>query len=599
MKARFFLRASIGTKLSLLSLAVFLGIGATIFIGWEALTSLSGTVSRQSSASTVAFASYDIQQRCFVSWLSLFRLQEDSLAPRGKVPLSDADFRSSLSDAETTLTNLLALHVTGETARVFADLDSAFKGFKDDAARAAGLLVSGDKQGAKLFQFAGYSFSLLEAQLTNLDNVTRQGSTALAAEGGKKAAAAARVLTIVSAAVLVSVFVLSIIIVRSITMPLGRLVAAFETVGGGDLRVARVEAGGGELGSIALRLDWLVAELRGLAGTVKERLGQLDKEGRVLAKTMSGTGDEARLIQGRVADSKLKLDEQSAAVRQVSAAIETMAKSVEELSSKISSQADLLSESSASVEEMIANIESVTANAQSSAQASERLAEEGEEGKARIDEVDSAVASIVLSSENLGEAARLITEIADRTNLLAMNASIEAAHAGDSGRGFAVVAEEIRKLAEQSTSRAKEISSDLSRVTGSIEAVRGASSAVVGSFASILEKSGSLGASVHAIGGAMSEQRDGGKHVLEALGRLKDITREISDGSDAMAAENRSILGQIVRLKGANEDVVRNDEQIIRGIAEIGLAIETASSQSRRNSELIGEVEGAAEKFRT
>ena len=78
-----------------------------------------------------------------MSWLSLFRLQEDSLAPRGKVPLSDADFRSSLSDAETTLTNLLALHVTGETARVFADLDSAFKGFKDDAARAAGLLVSG------------------------------------------------------------------------------------------------------------------------------------------------------------------------------------------------------------------------------------------------------------------------------------------------------------------------------------------------------------------------------------------------------------------------------------------------------------------------
>ena len=97
----------------------------------------------------------------------------------------------------------------------------------------------------------------------------------------------------------------------------------------------------------------------------------------------------------------------------------------------------------------------------------------------------------------------------------------------------------------------------------------------------------------------MSEQRDGGKHVLEALGRLKDITREISDGSDAMAAENRSIIGQVLRLKGANEDVVRNDEQIIRGIAEIGLAIETASSQSRRNSELIGEVQGAAEKFKT
>ncbi len=541
MKLRLLSGAGISGKLALLSLAVLIGIGAIVFIEWKSIGQLSGSIRTQSAASIVSFGSYDIQQRCFVVWLSMFRLHESSLVQTKKTALSADDYKSTVADAEETLKNLLALKASGETAATFKDLESAFQGFRDDCDKAATALVAGSKEAANLFQFAGYSFTLLEAQLTRLNSVTRQGSVAIAADGAKTAAQAARTLTIVSAAVIASVLALVFVIVRSITRPLGCLVSALETVAGGDLRIGRVDAGGGELGTIAQRLDELVAELRGLASTVKEKLGRLEQEGIALLSSMAGTGDAANLIKGCVDDSKLRLDDQSTAVIDLSEAIESLTKQVEDLSRKISGQSNLLSESSAAVEQMIANVESVAANAQASAQASQRLASEGSEGKSRIDEVDAAVASIVLSSENLGEAARLITEIADRTNLLAMNASIEAAHAGEAGRGFAVVAEEIRKLAEQSTSRAKEISADLGRVTSSIESVRGASAAAVGSFASILEKSESLGESVRAIGGAMSEQRDGGKQVLETITRLKDITLEIAKASEAMALENGSI----------------------------------------------------------
>ena len=493
----------------------------------------------------------------------------------------------------------MALPADADESAARKDLADAVQSFSDDAETAAEALARNDKKALDLFQLAQFSFTVLETKLTQILNLTRQRSVELAAQGDKAALSGSRSLPISLGASLLFVFAISVLIARSITRPLGRLVSALETVAGGDLRIGRVDAGGGELGTIAERLDGLVAELRGLASTVKDKLGQLEEEGIALLASMTGTGDAADLIKGCVDDSKLRLDEQSTAVIDLSQAIESLAKRVEELSLKISGQSNLLSESSAAVEQMIANVDSVASHAQASAQASQRLASEGSEGKSRIDEVDSAVASIVLSSENLGEAARLITEIADRTNLLAMNASIEAAHAGEAGRGFAVVAEEIRKLAEQSTSRAKEISADLGRVTKSIESVRGASGAAVGSFASILEKSESLGQSVQVIGRAMSEQRDGGKHVLEAITRLKDITREISKSSEAMALENGSILSLVGRLKGTSVEVMSNDEDIIRGTGDIGLAIAEAVKKSQRNAELITEVKGAAEKFKT
>jgi methyl-accepting chemotaxis protein len=597
MKARFLSRAGISKKLGLLSIVVFIGIGATIYIGWYSLTGLAKTIRSQSAASTIAFASYDLQQKVFVSWLTLFRLQEDAQFTKAKV--SDSDYKSALADNDAALAALVALPVGAQTAAVFKDVEDAYASFKSDADKAASALARRGKDAADLFQIAGFSFSLLEAQLTHLNNATRQESVVTEASGKAAADAAAKALTLVSIIVLASVLFFVILTLRSITRPLGRLVSAVDAVGSGDLTVAAVDAGGGELGSIATRLDALVQDLRGLVLTVKERLGQLEEAGSSLASSIKGTGESSERIERSVGDSKERLDEQSAAVRQVSAAIEAFAKSVEELSHKIENQAELLTESSASVEEMIANVETVAANAEASAKEAERLAAEGSEGKARIEEVDAAVGSIVLSSENLGEAARLITEIADRTNLLAMNASIEAAHAGDAGRGFSVVAEEIRKLAEQSTSRAGDISADLDRVTRAIESVRSASSAVVGSFASILEKSGALGDSVRAIGGAMSEQREGGRLVLEALARLNEITSDIARSSNDMAAGKQSMLGQVGRLREANESVVKNDEDIIEGTGEIARALESAVNLSSRNADLISEVRTAADRFRT
>jgi len=385
--------------------------------------------------------------------------------------------------------------------------------------------------------------------------------------------------------------------VRSITLPLGNLAAAVEKVGKGDLTVKTGATGKDELGHIARCVDDLVVDLRRLVTTVKDKLAALGETGGALAGNMEETGAAVIQINADIGNTRGQLEEQSTAVGEVSAAIEELARSVEALTAMIAKQSAVISQSSASVEQMIANVESVASGAEEAAEASKRLATEGTEGKARIDEVVEAVVAIVRYSENLTEAARLITEIADRTNTLAMNAAIEAAHAGDAGKGFAVVSDEIRKLSEQSTSQAKDISADLGRVSASIEAVQGAAGAAVNAFGSILEKSGALGEAVETIGSAMKEQREGGRQVLEALARLRDITREITRGAGEMASGNATILEQVERLKNVNTVVVRNNEEITRGTKEINQAMVATMELTSHNTSLIAEARSAADMF--
>ena len=370
-----------------------------------------------------------------------------------------------------------------------------------------------------------------------------------------------------------------------------------EMVGKGDLTAQTGVTSTDELGRIARSVDELVVGLRRLVTIVKDKLAELGETGQSLAGNMEETGAAVIQINSNIGNTKGQLQEQSAAVGEVSAAIEELTRSVDALTTMITNQSEVVSQSSASVEQMIANIESVASGVEGVAEASKRLASEGSEGKARIDEVEESVVRIVRYSENLSEAARLITEIADRTNILAMNAAIEAAHAGEAGKGFAVVADEIRKLAEQSTSQAKDISADLGRVSESIESVRGAAGAAVSAFGSILEKSGTLGQGVETIGSAMKEQHEGGRQVLEALARLRDITKEITRGAGEMAAGNATILEQVERLKNVNTVVVRNNEEITRGTQEINQAIVATTELTSRNTTLIDEVKAAADTF--
>lgn len=604
MRHRTLSETGIGAKLAILSAAVFLGVCATYVIVWSSLERLSATVEKQSSASSIAAASYDLQKRVYVSWLSLYRLHDAPAAKSGGAAQSgevrdESDYLSSAMEADGSLGLLLGVSTDPKSSEAIKNLGEAYAVFKADADKAAAALALGRSDAPELFQYAGLSFSVLESQLTALSNLVRQSSVAVS-DGGKLAAAKAlRDLALVCILVLAVELALALVIRRSITLPLGVLVAAVDAAGSGDFSIAAVEAGGGELGQIASSLNRLVFDLRSLVSTVKDRLGALEGAGGALLSSIDQVGGAASEISAGVSSSRSMLDEELAAVEELSSFVAAIAKGLDVQEAELSDQASLIGDSSSAVQEMIANVDSVARNARSAAEASELLASEGSGGRERIDEVDAAVAAIVVSSESLGEAAALIRDIADRTALLAMNASIEAAHAGAEGRGFGVVADEIRKLAEQANSRAADISSDLDRVTRSIAELREASSSAVASFSSILDRSLSLGGSVRAIGDAMAEQMEGGKVLLGSLAKLDELTGRIARGSESISAERTAALEGVGRLKEATTAVVRNGESIVSSAAAISGAIEQASLHGSLNAKLIAETRAAADRFRT
>jgi methyl-accepting chemotaxis protein len=587
----------ISAKLAILSAVVAIGMGATMVLMRGSLGRLAENARAQGEASSTAFTASDLRKKVTISWLTLYRLDHEVLTRSGVASQSAANLVSSIEDDATALKGFLALKVGPGLSAALARVGEAHEAFAKDALAAAESALEARPGADTPFEMAGGSYAALTAALESFDNISRQEQVQLSFAGRQEAASASSLMTVVPAAILLLVLAMALLTVLSITRPLVVLVGAVERVAGGDFTVKAIEGAGGEIGLISTGVNRLVSDLKGLICTVKDRLETLESTGQGLASAMEETGAAVIEINANIANTGSQLEEQSAAVQDVHAGTGEVARSAESLAALIHRQSSVIGESSAAVEEMIASIESIAGSVEGSAAQAERLAEEGQGGRSRIDEVDRAVDSIVASSQKLGEATRVISEIAERTTLLAMNAAIEAAHAGSAGRGFAVVAQEIRKLAIQSTGQAKDIAEDLRRVTVSIEGVRGAAKGAVGAFASILDHATSLRDAMSTIGSAAGEQREGGRQVLEGLVRLKDMTQDIRHGSDAMAAANRAILGHVEKLRNVNEVVVRNNAEITIGTKGINDAVAETIELSSKNGDLIREVKEAADRF--
>jgi methyl-accepting chemotaxis protein len=353
-----------------------------------------------------------------------------------------------------------------------------------------------------------------------------------------------------------------------------------------------------EFGELAGWFNTFTAKLAGIIGTVRVSAASLTESSVDLSSNMTETAAAVRQIAANIDGIKNQTINQSAGVTETQATVEAIVSNLEKLNSLIESQSSSVVESSASIEQMVANIRSVTQILQKNEASVRDLQQSAENGKDGMDTVSSLVQEILKESDGLLEASSVIQNIASQTNLLAMNAAIEAAHAGESGRGFAVVADEIRKLSEEAAAQGKTITQVMQKLKTAIDTVNGASQNAQKEFEQVFAMTRIVGEQEAVIKGAMDEQSAGGSQVLDAIRQINDITTDVKDGSDNMLLGSREVLREMSRLAQQTDEISNSMNEMSAGINQINSAVNHVNDISSSNTQNIEDLMGEFSRFK-
>ncbi len=388
---------------------------------------------------------------------------------------------------------------------------------------------------------------------------------------------------------------------RRIARPIGLITATVRGIAEGEADLtARLEIKTkDEIGTLSEGFNEFVAKLRDIISVVRTSTATLAEIGESLAASSEETAASLNEIAANVDSVKKQAMNQSASVTETSSAIEQISKNIESLTRSIDLQAERVAASSSSIEEMVASIQAVSMTVEKEGELFTRLLLSSDAGKTKLNTVNELIRSIAAQSGNLLETNSVISEIAGQTNLLAMNAAIEAAHAGDAGRGFAVVSDEIRKLAERASEQSKETERVLRSITESIGTVVSSSTEAETAFEDILALIRTINPLAEEIKSSMREQNTGSKEILLALGGINNITSEVRSGATEMETGAKQILVEMQHLMQISQEIHHSMDEIASGTGDINKAVNEISGMTQDNRESIQAVNAQIARFKT
>ena len=336
-----------------------------------------------------------------------------------------------------------------------------------------------------------------------------------------------------------------------------------------------------DLAVVISHFNQFIGNMREKLLTIENATSRVTHSSETLFDELQNTSAATEEMVASVEQINRTTGNRTSLVEQTGENLRSMIESLNQVKNSVDTQATFVEQTSSAINQMAASIQSVTQATGKANDLSNHLSDAASAGGKAVNDSIAAVKDVETSSEEVNNLVSTITKIASQTNMLAMNAAIEAAHAGDAGRGFAVVAEEVRNLAENSSNSAKLITDQIQQMVGVVNNGVQMSEKAGDALGRVLGDINQTTEVINGIALAMDEQNAGATEILNSITSLVEATQKIKKISqDEM---------------DKNEDMQKSIDQIIQAFQEIRLATEEQTQGTKDMIQTVSQLQEVAQ----